>query len=141
MNWLEYDRYFRLYLSAQRQYDAILTEKSELFAQTQPQAVNTEKIRVIGGVTGNPYDNYVIAKEERRIDERLSEAESILYGREELLRQKEKDLRASKDIRDKIYCMRMIDRAQIRVICRETHYSRSQIFRILDGMREKMREV
>ena len=140
MNWLEHDKYSRAYYAAQRQYDAILTEKAELFAQTQPQAVNMDKVRVIGGIPGNPFDNYVIAKEERRIDARLNEAKAILDERRELLTQKESDLRASKEIHDMIYCLRIIDRAKIKTICRETHYSRAQVFRILDGMREKMRE-
>lgn len=139
MIWLEHDRYSKQYRAAQKQYDAILSEKAELFAQTQPKAVNMDKVRVMGGVPGNPFDTYITAKEERRIDERLSEARNILDGRENLLKQAETELRASKEIHDMIYRLRMIDHAQIRIICRETHYSRSQIFRILDGMREKMR--
>ena len=95
--------------------------------------------RVMTSSVVNTFEAYLIAKEERRIDERLSEAKSLLDGREHLLRQKETELRQSKDIHDRIYRLRYIEHAKISRITRDVCYSRAQVFRILDAMRENMR--
>lgn len=139
MLYLDYERYRRSYYEAQRQYDAILMEKTKLFAQTQPRAARMDAERVMTSSVVNTFEAYLIAKEERRIDERLSEAKSLLDGREHLLRQKENELRQSKDIHDRIYRLRYIEHAKISRITRDVCYSRAQVFRILDAMRENMR--
>lgn len=140
MLYLEYERYRRSYYDAQRQYDAILQEKTRLFAQTQPRAARMDAERVMSSTIVNTFDAYLIAKEERRIDERLCEARSLLDGRECLLKQKEQELRQSKDVFDRIYRLRYIEHAKISRITREVCYSRAQVFRILDEMRQMLRE-
>ena len=123
------------YIEAQRIYDGIVSEKERLFERTQPQAVNVEKERVSGGENQNPFDNYLIAKESKRIDERLNEIKSILDDRRELLELKERELRASKDWHDIIYKLRYIDNLSITKIENRLPYSRAQIWRILNKIK------
>ena len=128
------------YAEAKRRYAEILTEKEELFQRTQPQAVQFDRERVGGGSPSNKFEEYVIAKESKRLDERLYEARSIAEDRERLLRMKEKELRASGDVRDKVYFMRYLDRMKVYRIARAVNYSEPQIYRILREIRKHDRK-
>ena len=91
----------------------------------------------------NSFDDYLISKEKKRIDERLFEIKSILNDRKELLKLKETELRKSKNSVDIIYRMRFLDHMHITNISIIVHYSESQVYRILQRINEtcvKMRE-
>ena len=130
MLYLDYERFRKNYLEAQHIYDEVLSEKEELFARTQPKAVQFDKEPSIGGDKGNPFDSYLVEKERKRIDERLTEAKLILNERKDLLKLKEQELKNSNDIYDKIYRLRYIVRWKVSKISRETGYSESQVYRI-----------
>ena len=102
---IDYELYKSKYLEIQVKYNEILTEKENLFTKTQPNAIRYDKMQVQGGTYGSGFDEYMIAKEKAKIDERLIEARQLLEDRERLLKLKEKELRASKDNLDQIYCM------------------------------------
>ena len=131
MIYIEYVEYKQKYYAAQKKYNEILNEKEKLFAKTQPSAIPTDKEIVSGGKPSNAFDNYLIAKEKKKIDERLEEANSILEDREKLLKLKEEELRHSKDWHDKIYTYYYIDKLSVTKIGMRVPYSRAQIFRIL----------
>lgn len=136
--YLQYEVYKRKYYEAQTRYDEILNEKMILFERTQPGGVSYEKERVNGGEQSNKFDSYLIAKEQKQIDERLNEAKTILDDRERLLRQKEKELRDSKVITDKVYVLRYIERQRIYKIANVCHYSEAQIYRILRDISDSL---
>lgn len=131
MLYIDYELFKQKYLDTQRRYDEILSEQEELFARTQPQAVQFDKEPCTGGNKGSLFDGYLIEKERKRIDERLTETKFILNERKELLRLKEQELRNSNDIHDKIYRLRYISHWKVQKISRETGYSESQVYRIL----------
>ncbi len=141
MLYVEHNQLRIKYLNAQMQYDAILSEQEELFLRTQPTAVNCEKERVTGGDPSNPFDEYIIAKERKHIDERLKEIKSILDDRKELLDLKEHELRASKDWYDKIYAYYFLDRLTITQLELRIPYSRVQIWRKLNIIKDNLKEV
>lgn len=141
MLYLDYERFRQNYLEAQRRYDEILSEKEKLFARTQPQAVQFDKEPCTSGDKGSPFDGYLIEKERKRIDERLTEAEFILNERKELLRLKEQELRNSNDIHDKIYRLRYIVHWKVQKISRETGYSESHLYRILTSINDQIRKI
>ena len=126
------------YRDAQKVYDAILTEKEEVFQRTQPQAVNGKE-KVSGGKSSNMFDRYLIEIQEKQIDERLAEAKKLLSERDKLLRIKRDELRASNDIRDKIYLSRYIERRKVYQIAQIVNYSERQVLRILSEIRETLR--
>ena len=94
-----------------------------------------------GGSKTNQIEEYVIRAEEEKIAQRLDEAKRILEDRLLLLKNKEEDLRKSKNNDDVLYTMRYIDHMRVRDISRKTHYSKSQIYRRLDYIRGKMKDA
>ena len=140
MVYLQYIEYRAKYAETQKRYDEILCEKEELFQRTQPQAVQFDRERVGGGTASNKFEAYVIAKDEKRIDERLAEVKSLMDDRERLLKLKERELRASGDVRDKVYYMRYLDHVKIWRIAQIVNYSEPQIYRILRQIRKHDRK-
>ena len=69
MLYIEYHEYRDKYIIAQRKYDEVLSEKEHLFARTQPKATQYDKEVVSGGSPSNSFDEYLIAKEKKQIDE------------------------------------------------------------------------
>lgn len=124
------------YHEAQMSVDLILSEKEKLFAKTQPRSIKFDSERVSGGGQSNPFEEYVIQLEKHKIDFRLNEAKTIMEDRLELMLNKEGELRASNDVADKIYCLRVLDRKRLQTIMAITHYSRSHIYRILHEIYE-----
>jgi len=131
MLYVEHNDYMDKQLAAQRKYDEILTEKERLFSKTQPKAITYDKEKVSGGDTTNTFDEYLTAKERKRIDQRLEEIKSILEGRTQLLRLKEQELKASKDWHDKIYIYYYLEHLSVAQIKFKVPYERTQIYRIL----------
>jgi hypothetical protein len=131
MLYKEYWEYKTKYYDAQKKYDEVLSEKEDLFARTQPKATQYDKEVVSGGSPGNTFDEYVIAKEKKQIDERLEEAKSILSDREKLLRLKEEELYASADWHDKIFIYKYVCNMSVNEIKYRMPYCRSQIYEIL----------
>ena len=140
MIYLDYEQFKDRYLETQKKYDEILAEKEELFAMTQPKAIRFDKERVSGGDPVNSFEQYVIRKEKQRIDERLLEAKSLLDDRERLLKLKEKQLRESKDISDKVFLLRFIEHKRVYLVAKMVNYSEPQVYRILDGIRKRIKE-
>lgn len=140
MLYLEYEEYKRQYKETQRQYNDILNEKEKLFQITQPQAVNTEREKVMGGSPKNNFDQYLILKEQQRIDERLEEVKALLMDREQLLKLKREELRQSQEPEDMVYRLRYIERMRIEKISKSIHYSEAQIYRILRIIRGNLKD-
>lgn len=141
MLYVDFELFKDKYLETQQKYDEILSEKEALFARTQVKAVQFDKERVSGGVQSNAFESYVIEKERKQIDERLSEVRSLLEDRKELLKLKERELFQSSDIHDKIYRQRYIQRRRVYQIAKGVGYSESQVYRILSVIDEKIKDA
>ena len=132
----EYLVYKKKCEAAQKIYDDILSEKEHLFAKTQPKATQYNKEIVSGGTTVNSFDEYLIAKEKKQIDERLEEAKSILDDRERLLKLKEEELRHSKDWLDIIYVYYYIEKLSMRKVSMRIPFSTTEISRKVEIIRK-----
>lgn len=139
MLYVEYHEYKTKYYEAQKKYDEILSEKEKLFAITQPKSTSFDKEIVSGGSPSNSFDNYLILKEKKQIDERLKEARSILSDREKLLRIKEEELRLSSDWHDIAYIYKYIDNLPVKIIKAKMPYCRSQIYEILKIIKKNVK--
>lgn len=135
MLYKEYEEYKTKYYEAQNKYDEILSEKETLFIKTQPAAVDTTKDVVSGGGTNNSFDTYLIAKEKKKIDERLEEARSILEDRERLLKLKKEELKLSKDWYDIIYIYYFLEHLTMRKIEKRIPFSKSEIQRKVERIK------
>lgn len=138
MLYIEYEQFKTKFYNAQQDFDKILSEKEELFAKTQPQSTKYDKEPVKGGSPSNSFDEYLIAKEKKQIEERLTEARTILNDRKDLLLSKEEELRQSKNEYDIIYKHYFIDCLTIRQIERRIPSSKSEIDRKLQKIKEKL---
>lgn len=135
----EYHEYKLRYYEVQKKYNEILNEKEKLFARTQPKATKITGDKTAGGKRVNNFDEYLIQKEKKNIDQRLEEVKSILNDRERLLKLKEQELRASNNPYDKIYRCRYIDRLTIEKTARISNYSRASVFNILKKIKKSIK--
>lgn len=111
-----------------------LKEKRELyFNHTQPGGISYDSERVQGGTVNNSFDIYVGNIEE--IDKKIKQVEDEIRILEEHLKLMEYELRKMKGTLEKIFVMRYIDGMSVNQICRNTNYSRSQVFRKLQKIR------
>lgn len=138
MLYLDYESFKDKYFETQRKYNEILSEKEELFARTQPKSQNYETERVSGGSPVNSFDEYLLKKEQKQIDERLKEVKSLLDDRGHLLKLKEQEIRASKDMYDKIYRLKFLDHRNVSHIATNTGYSKAQVYRIINSITKKI---
>ena len=127
------------FLSAQRKYDEVLTEKEDLFDRTQPQGVSFDKERVGGTSDHNSFDEYLVAVERKQIDERLAEIKNIMDKRYDLLMDKEDELRASQEIMDRLYVLRFLEHQKMQKIARQINYSESHIYRLMNQLLNEVR--
>lgn len=141
MLYLEYEEQKQRYNATYAEFEAILSEKETLFAQTQLQAVDYGKDRVSGSSGVNAFERYIIAKEKARIDERLAEARSLLNDRREILDAKEKELRKSPWVTDRVYLYKKIERRRVFWIAKRMNYSKSQIYRILKKIDDNIKDA
>ena len=139
MLYLDYEDAKESYKKALGDYEAILAEKEALFRKTQPRAVQFDKEKVKGGKPSNPFESYLVQKEKRRIDERLDEAKKILNERLRLLNEAGKALYESRELEDKVYRMRYVERFRVRRIAKNLNYSEAQVFRILKKIQSELK--
>lgn len=139
MLYIEYHEYRDKYYDAQRKYDEVLSEKEHLFARTQPKATQYDKEIVSGGSPSNSFDEYLILKDKKQLDERLEEAKSILDDRERLLKLKEEELRHSKDWIDIIYVYYYIEKLSMRKIAKRIPFSTTEIYRKVEIIRKNIK--
>lgn len=139
MVFIEYEKLKKQYAYMQSICDQILTEKEKYFTQTQPKAIRYDKLNVEGGMMDNGFDDYLEDCERAKIDKRLNEAITILQARAQLVRIKEEELRASKDILDLIYVMHFLDGAKVHTIAIALSYSDSQVYRHIDKIKMRIR--
>lgn len=140
MIYIEYHEYLNRYHDAQKNYNDILSEKERMFELTQPKAVryDTELVMSNDVEPANQFDKYIMLKEVKRLDERLSEAKSILEDRERLLEMKKTELLQSNDVIDKIYIMKFINHTKPKHIAVKVGYSEVHIYRIIRSIRKKL---
>lgn len=141
MIYIEYVEYKQKYYAAQREYDKVLSEKEELFIKTQPSAVPTDKEVVSGGKPSNAFDDYLIVKEKKKIDERLEEARSILKNRKELLDLKEEKLKSSKNVYDIVYYSRCIENISPVQIGFSIPCDRSTVYRYMNEIERNIKRA
>ena len=141
MLYVEYEKYLNRFRSTQAKVDEILTEKEAIFLKTQTQGIRYDLEKITGGAYTNIFESYVIDLEKKKIDERLQEAKSLLEERKMLLDLKERELRNSKELYDKIYRMRYIDNLSPYNIGERIGYSTSQVYRILDKINKILKNA
>lgn len=138
MLFVEYERCKDIYIELQAKYEAVMLEKERLFTRVMPNAINYDKEDIQTSISSNMLDEYILALERNKVDERLESIKSMLADRQRLLTMKEQALRKSPDKNDRLYVMRYLDGMSVRQMTRRMHLSKTQIYRILDEIRQKI---
>ena len=143
MDYLEYERYRLKYNAMQERFASVLLEKERLFTNTLPSGIRYDKDKVQHSVDDNPLEEYVIQMDEKQIDDTLDQMRKTIKDWEMLLEVKERELRKSLSIPDRIYTCRYLDGDGIGKISSSLCYSKSQVYRILRKIEkrcDKMRQ-
>ena len=140
MLYLEYERAKANFRSAQVMFEEALLEKERLFTITQPKAITYDKDVIQTSPCGDVLDRYVIALEDEHIEEKLRPFRELMMNRESLLDVKERELRKSADVFDKMYVYRFLEGMSIRGISKIMNYSRAQTYKKLQSIQKKIKK-
>ena len=138
MVYIDYEQVKMRFYDTQKRFTNLLLDKERIFTNTLPSGIRYDKDVVQASPTV-PLETYVAELEE--VEKKLSQARENMKDWEILLSVKEKELRESKDIPDRIYVMRYLDRWGMSRISQNILYSKRQVYRILtkiDKTVEKM---
>lgn len=91
---------------------------------------------VVTSPKNDKFDNYLIALEKSGIDKRIEEAQILFELWDKRCKDTEVELRQSRTVNDQIYLRRYIEGKGVKRIARELHYSRSQVYRTIQKMRQ-----
>ena len=141
MLYIQYIELKNKYIAAQKEYDSIINEKENLFRATQPKGTDFSKEKVVGGISSNLFDNYLVESELKGIDKRLEIARSILEARKVLFQLKEEELKLSKDVYDRVYVYKELYKLQVYKVAGLVGYSEPQIYRILRKIKKNIRLI
>lgn len=134
---IEYEKLYKEYKEAKKEYEKALNKKAEYLYSILPGANKSDGQGTFTFKISNKPLNYTIqiTEIEKEIEVRRNLQDNILYR----LKLKELELRDSKNILDKIYVMRFIDRIKVRHIAYKINYSTRQTYRIIEELKEKTR--
>lgn len=131
----EYEKTKSRFYDSQRRFAQLLMEKERIFANTLPCGIRYDKDVVQSSPTV-PLETYVADLEE--IEKKLSQVRDSVKDWEILLSVKERELRESKEIPDKVYVMRYLDKMSVNKVSNNLSYSKRQIFRILNKIEKNI---
>lgn len=139
--YVDYERFKARYQRIQTMFADVLLEKERLFTKTLPNAITYDKDLVSHSVDGNPLEMYVLACEDEKLDEKLAKYRQYINDWYVLMAVKERDLRASKAIDDRIYVCRYLDGYGIGRMIGELHYSKPSIYRRLKTISRNLEKL
>jgi len=139
--YLEYEAYKQRFRESQRIFNDLLLEKERLFTAALPGAIRYDKDRVQSSITSTPLESYVIALDEKEIDTKLADLRRLLSDQERLVRLKERELKASNDLDDKIYVSKVIYHYSSSYTSKRIYMSKSQINRRFDKINRNIENM
>lgn len=138
MLYVEYHDLLKKYKSAESSYYKALDKKSKLLYSVEPHATQIKELMV-----DYSYDNpdkaiidYTV--EIDSINELINTTRNNKDVLDYELRKKEKELRYSHNIYDRVYVYKWLERKRVREYYRLLNYSRRQIYRFIDEIKEKL---
>lgn len=137
---IEYERCKAMYAKLQEAFARALMEKERLFTRTLPSAIRYDQDKVQSTIDGNPLEDFVISLEDKELEERISSYRQHLKDWGMLLDIKEKELRQSRILLDRVYVCRYLDGLSIKRMCGVLNYSRPQVYRKLSQLNKKLRQ-
>lgn len=137
-----YEEYYRKYLSLKKVKEKInrleskkITLMSSSEIKSSDPSKDTIKTNTIGDVIGNCVAELELIEQNLQRENNLKKE---ILGQ---LSKKEEELRESKEILDKIYLYKFIDRMKYHQICKKINYEKSSFYNFLDEVEKKLKEI
>ena len=123
----EYESIWNTIRKKEEELFELINKREELFLKTQPKSSKFDKEKVDSKATRNMMEEYVIQKE--YLNERIMQLNITLDDIYQVLKRKRDELRQSKNIYDRIYYYRIIERLSMYKIATLIGYSKEQTYR------------
>ena len=115
----------------------LIDKRGELFDKTQPKSANMDKVMVDGKNPSNMMEQYVMQKE--YLNEKIEQLNITLDDWYQALKRKREELRLSKNLYDRIYNYRYIERLSIFKIAKLINYSERQTRRHIENIEKNIK--
>ncbi len=129
----EYEAIWSRIRKIEKELFDLINKRDELFSMTQPKSATMDKEIVDGKNPVNTMEEYVIQKE--FLNEKINQLNQTLDDRYQILKRKREELKLSKNIYDRIYYLRGIERLSVYRISVIIGYSKEQTYRYLRKMK------
>ena len=129
----EYESIWNTIRKKEEELFKLINKRDELFLKTQPKSSKFDKEKVDSKTTRNMMEEYVIQKE--YLNERIMQLNITLDDIYQVLKRKRDELKQSKNIYDRIYYYRIIERLSMYKIAALIGYSKEQTYRYLKKMK------
>lgn len=133
----EYEAIWTKIRKIEKELFELINRRDELFETTQPKSPATDKEIVDGNNPINAIENYVVQKE--YLNEKIGQLNQTLDDMYQILRRKREELKLSKNLYDRIYNFRYIERLSVFKISKLIDYSERQTRRHLKKLEQKIK--
>lgn len=124
----------------EKDYENILAENEKIFRITQPKSPVFSEDKIQSNEIKNWFNVYLELKEKLCIEKRTREVNRMLKLRSKMLKSKEHELRSSRDLEDRIYCLWYLDKKSVREISCTISYHKTAVYSILNNIKTKLFE-
>lgn len=139
MLYIDYVILKQSYDESLRRLKELLDRKEEAFTRTLPNAIRYDLQKVMHSVsTNSALDDYVMDVE--KIDQQIRSAKIILMDRKDMLDLKEEELKKSRDVDDRVYYLKYIQRLTVEQIAIRMHYSEGNIYYHLAKIKHQIKK-
>ena len=125
----EYESIWSTIRKKEKELNDTINKRDELFQKTKPKSSKFDKEKIDSKKFKNMMEEYVIEKE--YLDEKIVQLNITLDDRYQVLKRKRDELKQSKNIYDRIYYLRYIERLSVYRISILIGYSKEQTYRYL----------
>ena len=112
--------------------------KEKIFNITQPKSPVYKDIKIQYGSKNDNFATYLELLEAFDVDERLSSLEETICKSKRFLKEKEAELRKSKDNEDMIYCLWVLDRKSALDISFLVGYQKSSVYSTIKRIKKNL---
>ena len=135
--YLEYHELLKKLKNAERNYNESLEKKSQLLLAVMPGAIKPKEVMIISNTS--PDANLInYASEIDEVDKLINQSRNTRDMLNYELKKKLMKMREDGDVYDKIYIYRWIEHKSVYKFYRLVGYSRPQVYRFIQEMKEKL---
>lgn len=135
-----FDRILNTVNELENTYTNTLEFKEKIFNITQPKSPVYKDIKIQYGSKNDNFATYLELLEAFDVDKRLSSLEETISKSKKFLKEKEKELRKSKDKKDRIYCLWVLDKKSALDISFLVGYQKTTVYSTMRKIKENLRK-